>query len=57
MLGQAVGRFPPLIPVTGTVLAIPVLGEIPSSLQLAGIVLIIGGLFVASWRRPARAAP
>lgn len=51
---SVVGRFPPLIPVTGTLLAIPVLGEIPSSLQLAGIVLIIGGLFVASWRRPSR---
>ena len=51
---SVVGRFPPLIPVTGTLLAIPVLGEIPSSLQLAGIVLIIGGLFVASGRRPSR---
>ena len=37
---SVVGRFPPLIPVTGTLLATPVLGEIPSSLQLAGIVLI-----------------
>ncbi|MGX5736188.1 DMT family transporter [Bosea thiooxidans] len=51
---SVVGRFPPLIPVTGTLLAIPILGEVPSSLQLVGIVLIIGGLFVASWRRPAR---
>lgn len=51
---SVVGRFPPLIPVTGTLLAIPFLGEIPSSLQLAGIVLIIGGLFVASWRKPTR---
>ena len=51
---SVVGRFPPLIPVTGTLLAVPILNEIPSSLQLAGIVLIIAGLFVASWRRPAR---
>jgi drug/metabolite transporter (DMT)-like permease len=51
---SVVGRFPPLIPVTGTLLAIPALGEIPSSLQLAGIVLIISGLFVTSWRRPTR---
>lgn len=51
---SVVGRFPPLIPVTGTLLAIPILSEIPSSLQLVGIVLIIGGLFVASWRRPTR---
>jgi drug/metabolite transporter (DMT)-like permease len=55
VLGPAVvGRFPPLIPVTGTLLAIPVLGEIPGTLQWLGIALIIGGLFVASWRRPAR---
>lgn len=52
----AVGKFPPLIPVTGTLLAIPVLGEIPGQLQILGFALIIGGLFVASWRRPARAA-
>ncbi len=51
-----VGRFPPLIPVTGALLAIPVLGEIPGPLQVAGFILIIAGLFVASWRRPARAA-
>lgn len=57
VLGAAtVGRFPPLIPVTGTLLAIPVLGEWPGSLQVAGFALIIGGLFVASWRRPTRAA-
>ncbi|MDP3409091.1 DMT family transporter [Bosea sp. (in: a-proteobacteria)] len=54
-LGPAVaGRFPPTIPVIGTLLAIPVLGEIPSGLQVAGIGLIIGGLFIASWRRSAR---
>jgi len=45
------GRFPPTMPVIGTLLAIPVLGEIPSGLQIGGIGLIIGGLFVASWRR------
>lgn len=55
VLGAAVvGRFPPLIPVTGTVLAIPALGEIPGPLQFAGFAMIIAGLFVASWRRPAR---
>jgi drug/metabolite transporter (DMT)-like permease len=55
VLGAAtVGRFPPLIPVTGTLLAIPALGEIPGPLQVAGFALIIGGLFIASWRRPAR---
>jgi drug/metabolite transporter (DMT)-like permease len=51
---SVVGRFPPMIPVTGTLLAIPILGELPGPLQFAGFVLIIGGLFVASWRRPTR---
>ncbi len=56
-MGPAVaGRFPPTIPIIGTLLAIPVLGEIPSGLQVAGIGLIIAGLFVASWRRSARPA-
>ncbi|WP_332686891.1 DMT family transporter [Bosea sp. (in: a-proteobacteria)] len=48
-----IGRFPPMIPVVGTLLAIPALGEIPSGLQIGGIAIIIAGLFVASWRRPA----
>lgn len=57
VLGQSVvGRFPPLIPVTGTLLAIPLLGEVPAPLQWLGIVLIVGGLFVTSWRRPARSS-
>jgi drug/metabolite transporter (DMT)-like permease len=41
-------RFPPLIPVVGTLLAIPVLGEWPGPLQAAGVALIVGGLAVAS---------
>ncbi|SFI12674.1 Permease of the drug/metabolite transporter (DMT) superfamily [Bosea sp. OK403] len=57
VLGPAVvGRFPPMIPVIGTLLGIPVLGEIPSGLQIVGIGLIIGGLLIASWRRSAPAA-
>lgn len=57
VLGAAVvGRFPPLIPVAGTLLGIPVLGELPGGLQIAGIALIICGLFIASWRRSARPA-
>lgn len=57
VLGQSiVGRFPPLIPVTGTLLAIPMLGEVPAPLQWLGIALIVGGLFVTSWRRPKPAA-
>jgi drug/metabolite transporter (DMT)-like permease len=50
------GRFPPLIPVIGTLAAIPLLGELPSWLQLTGIACIVGGLLVVSTaRRPAPA--
>lgn len=49
------GRFPPLIPVIGTISAIPLLGEIPGPLQWAGIALIVGGLMVTTLRTgPAR---
>jgi drug/metabolite transporter (DMT)-like permease len=51
VLGAAtVGRFPPLIPVTGTLLAIPILNEIPGPLQVSGILLIVGGLWLTTWR-------
>ena len=51
VLGAAVvGRFPPLIPVAGTLLAIPILAEIPGPAQIIGIALIVGGLCLASWR-------
>jgi drug/metabolite transporter (DMT)-like permease len=45
------GRFPPLIPVIGTLTAIPVLGEWPGPLQSLAVVLIVGGLFVMTSRR------
>lgn len=41
-------RFPPLIPVFGTLLAIPILGEWPSLLQALGVALIVSGLVLAS---------
>jgi drug/metabolite transporter (DMT)-like permease len=41
-------RFPPLIPVVGTLLAIPLLGEWPGPFQAVGVGLIVGGLVVAS---------
>ncbi|MCZ8183389.1 MAG: DMT family transporter [Beijerinckiaceae bacterium] len=51
------GRFPPLIPVIGTLTAIPLLGEIPGAIQWAGIALIVGGLMVTTIRPgPGRAA-
>jgi drug/metabolite transporter (DMT)-like permease len=51
------GRFPPLIPVIGTLTAIPVLGEWPGALQLSGIVLIVAGILVISSRRYGPAVP
>lgn len=42
-------RFPPLIPVCGTLLAIPVLGEIPGPLQAVGVALIVSGLVLAAF--------
>jgi drug/metabolite transporter (DMT)-like permease len=38
------GRFPPLIPVVGTLTAIPLLGEWPGPAQTIGVALIVGGL-------------
>lgn len=42
------GRFPPLIPVIGTLTAIPLLGEWPVPLQWAGVSLIVGGLMLTT---------
>lgn len=45
------GRFPPLIPVIGTLSAIPLIGEWPGPLQWAGVGLIVGGLVIAARAR------
>jgi drug/metabolite transporter (DMT)-like permease len=42
-------RFPPLIPVAGTLLAIPILGEWSPPLQALGVVLIVAGLGLAAF--------
>jgi drug/metabolite transporter (DMT)-like permease len=48
-LGAALAqRFPPLIPVVGTLAAIPVVGEWPGALQSLGVVLIVLGLMLAT---------
>jgi drug/metabolite transporter (DMT)-like permease len=44
-------RFPPLIPVIGTLTAIPLLGEWPGIYQSVAVVLIVMGLVVISWKR------
>jgi drug/metabolite transporter (DMT)-like permease len=43
------GRFPPLIPVIGTLTAIPVLGEWPGPFQTTAVVLIVAGLLVMAF--------
>jgi len=46
-------RFPPLIPVLGTFMAIPVLGEVPSPMTLLGIAaIVVGLLYASSAKRP-----
>jgi drug/metabolite transporter (DMT)-like permease len=48
MGATAANRFGPLLPVFGTLLAIPVLGEWPTGLQVVGVVLVVGGLLVTT---------
>ena len=42
-------KYPPLIPVIGTLLAIPVLGEWPGQIQIFAMVLIVSGLLVMAF--------
>jgi drug/metabolite transporter (DMT)-like permease len=44
----AAGRFPALIPVVGTLVAIPLLGEWPKELQLVGMALVVAGLALSA---------
>ncbi|HVL72411.1 MAG TPA: DMT family transporter [Beijerinckiaceae bacterium] len=46
---ERAARFPPLIPVAGTILAIPIVGEWPGPLQSLGVALIVGGLALAAF--------
>ena len=41
--------FPPLIPVIGTLIAIPILDEWPGAFQAVGIALIVSGLALSAW--------
>jgi drug/metabolite transporter (DMT)-like permease len=46
----AAGRFPALIPVVGTLTAVPLLGEWPTALQLTGMALVVAGLALSARR-------
>ena len=50
-------RFPPMIPVLGTLIGIPALGEIPSPLAAAGVAGIVCGLLVAAIAGTGRLRP
>jgi drug/metabolite transporter (DMT)-like permease len=45
------GQYPPLIPVIGTLSAIPLLGEIPGPLQWTGVGIIVTGLMLTALAR------
>jgi drug/metabolite transporter (DMT)-like permease len=49
--------FPPLIPVLGTVFAIPILGEVPGPVQWLGLVLIVGGIVLSVLGSRSRVSP
>jgi drug/metabolite transporter (DMT)-like permease len=60
VLGAEVAqRFPPLIPVVGTLSAVPILGEWPGLLQSLGVAFIVSGLLLTAFgaRLFRRAAP
>jgi drug/metabolite transporter (DMT)-like permease len=53
VLGASVASlFMPLVPVFGTLLAIPVLGETPAGIQLVGILAVSLGMAAAATPRP-----
>lgn len=57
-LGVSVaGRFPPLIPVIGTLSGIPIVGEWPSTLQWIGVGLIVTGLMIAAVQSAPKTTP
>ena len=61
ILGAPVASlFMPLTPVFGVLLAVPILGEVPSAVQVLGMLAVLGGMVVASSRprgqMPARAS-
>jgi drug/metabolite transporter (DMT)-like permease len=56
VLGSSVASlFMPLVPIFGVLLAVPVLGELPSAVQWAGIAAVSAGMVLAA-ARPTAAA-
>ncbi len=52
VLGAPVASlFMPLTPVFGVLLAVPILGEVPSGLQVLGMLAVVAGMIAASVRR------
>jgi drug/metabolite transporter (DMT)-like permease len=49
------GKYPPLIPVIGTLVAIPVLGELPGLWQAVAILLIVSGMLIMALSREKQA--
>jgi drug/metabolite transporter (DMT)-like permease len=45
---QLAALFSPLIPVLTTLLAVPMLGEVPTTLQLCGVAAVVGGMLSAA---------
>lgn len=48
--------FMPLVPVLGMLLAVPVLGEIPAWIQLAGVLAVSAGMALAAGRAASRSS-
>lgn len=48
---EKAGLYPPLMPVIGTLVAIPVLGEWPGPFQASAAAIIVAGLVFMAWRR------
>lgn len=41
--------YPPLIPVVGALMAVPIIGEVPGPIQTIGVVLIVSGLGLSAY--------
>lgn len=53
---QLTSLFSPLVPVLTTLLAVPLLGEIPAAVQWAGVLVVVLGMLSAAWGQLRRTA-